>query len=134
MRMLSQMILLRFAALMRLKFGLLALVATTFVIIVLLFSSLNIKELMLSTLLGEATVYASCYSESGFHSIVVGMTVPDLQSIVGQPIKRAPWGEHGEVWFYTDQRSATDNFWRRVVIIDPQTHRVTMVIKDFWID
>ena len=85
-------------------------------------------------LLGEATVYAKGYSDRRFRSISVGMTTADVLSVMGPPLRRAPWGDHPQVWFYTDQRGITDNFWRRWLFVDPKDDRVVMIIDDFWVD
>jgi outer membrane protein assembly factor BamE (lipoprotein component of BamABCDE complex) len=94
----------------------------------------NIKDLMKSLLLGEATVYANGFSDYKFRSIKVGMKTADLLSFMGPPLKRAPWGSFPEVWFYTDQRTITDNFWRRWLVVDANAGEVVMIIDDFWDD
>ena len=89
---------------------------------------------MMSIFVGEATVYAKGFSESKFRSIKVGMKTADLLSIIGPPLKRAPWGSLPEVWYYTDQKTITDNFWRRWVVVDTNAGEVVTIIDDFWDD
>jgi outer membrane protein assembly factor BamE (lipoprotein component of BamABCDE complex) len=119
------------------KFVLLAFASTVVISGILLTTVIlnkNIKDLMKSLLLGEATVYANGFSDYKFRSIKVGMKTADLRSVMGPPLKRAPWGSFPEVWFYTDQRTITDNFWRRWVVVDANAGEVVMIIDDFWDD
>jgi outer membrane protein assembly factor BamE (lipoprotein component of BamABCDE complex) len=109
-------------------------IATLLVFLVCIIFGSGIKDLMISAYLGHDTVYAKGFSESKFRSVKVGMKTEDLLSVLGPPLKRAPWGSLPEVWQYTDQRSITDNFWRRWVVIDLNTDSVTAIFDDFWED
>jgi hypothetical protein len=84
--------------------------------------------------LGEATVYAKGYSENRFRSIWVGMPMADVFSVMGPPLKWAPWGDYPRVWFYSDQETITDNFWRKWIVVDPKNDRVDVIVDDFWVD
>jgi hypothetical protein len=109
-------------------------IISAIIVIVCILLSNNIRDLVMSVFLGEATVYAKGFSESKFRCIKVGMRAEDLQAVMGPPLKRSPWGPFPEVWLYTNQRTITDNFWRRWVVVDDKAHKVAMIIDDFWED
>ena len=92
------------------------------------------RERLISLYFGEETVYTEGYSESRFRSIRPGMATADVLSVMGPPLRRARWGGYPQVWFYSDQKTITDNFWRRWVIVDDRINRVASIVDDFWID
>jgi outer membrane protein assembly factor BamE (lipoprotein component of BamABCDE complex) len=94
----------------------------------------TVRERLISLYLGEVTVYTERYSESRFRSISPGMSMTDVLSVMGPPLRRAPWGGYPQVWFYSDQKTITDNFWRRWVIVDTRKDRVATIVDDFWIE
>jgi outer membrane protein assembly factor BamE (lipoprotein component of BamABCDE complex) len=103
-------------------------------VLIVVLATLNVGESLRVWLLGEATVYAEGYSERRFASIKVGTTTAEILSILGPPLRRGEWGDDPQVWFYTDQRTVTDNFWRRWLVLDPAGDRVAEIIADFWVD
>jgi outer membrane protein assembly factor BamE (lipoprotein component of BamABCDE complex) len=95
---------------------------------------LDIGDRLRARFYGEATAYANGYREQGFRSIKVGMTSAQVISIMGPPLGRGPWGDLPEVWFYTQNKTLTDNFWRRWVVVDTTQDRVAEIIDDFWVE
>ncbi len=82
----------------------------------------------ISALEGHLTVYAKGYCESKFRSLRVGMTVRQVEDIMGPPLKRGQWmvpagngpitpgeGILDDLWYYTDGGKARGNYWRREV-------------------
>jgi hypothetical protein len=111
------------------------LILVLFVAILTLVSlQLDIGDLIRARLLGEATAYANGYTECGFRSIKVGMTTAEVNSTLGPPLGRGPWEDLPEVWFYTQNKTITDNFWRRWVVVDAREDRVAEIIDDFWVE
>jgi hypothetical protein len=92
----------------------------------------RIDELLWAARLGESTVYAKGYTLSRLRSIRIGMTAAEVGAIMGPPLRQGPWGGLPVVWFYSDQKTGEDNFWRRWVVFDKG--RVVEVINDFWMD
>jgi hypothetical protein len=92
----------------------------------------RIDELLWAARLGESTVYAKGYTLRRLRSIRIGMTGAEVEVIMGPPLRQGPWGGLPVVWFYSDQKTVEDNFWRRWVVFD--NGRVVEVINDFWID
>ena len=103
-------------------------------LMVFVFFGPYIRDLTLAIFLGEATVYAKSFSESRFRSLKTGMKAADVMRVMGPPLKQTPWGQFPQVWLYTDQRTITDNFWRRWVAVDVNTDKVVLIISDFWDD
>jgi outer membrane protein assembly factor BamE (lipoprotein component of BamABCDE complex) len=103
-------------------------------ILTLVAVQLDIGDRLRARFLGEATAYANGYTEHGFRSIKVGMTMAQVNSILGPPLGRGPWGDLPQVWFYTQNKTGTDNFWRRWVVVDTTQDRVAEIIDDFWVD
>jgi hypothetical protein len=82
----------------------------------------------ISALKGHFTVYAEGYSESKFRSLRVGMTVRQVEDIMGPPLERGTWivpsgggpVTHWEstvdlLWYYTRAGKASGNYWQREV-------------------
>jgi outer membrane protein assembly factor BamE (lipoprotein component of BamABCDE complex) len=111
-----------------------ALLLIMFIIVISAIVQSYATDIIKSRLFGEATIYAKGYTDRRFRSISVGMTAADVLSVMGQPLRRGPWEDYQQVWFYTDQRTATDNFWRKWLSIDTRNDRVIMIIDDFWVD
>jgi len=83
----------------------------------------------ISALEGHFTVYAKGYSESKFRSLRVGMTVRQVEDIMGPPLERALWtvpsgggplatsgGIVDDLWCYTRAGKARGNYWRSEVM------------------
>ncbi len=77
---------------------------------------------------GEYTVYAGGYSESKFRSLRAGMTVRQVEEIMGPPLDRGRWmdsdaagpttageGIPQDIWYYTRAGKARGDYWRREV-------------------
>ena len=114
--------------------GLRLIVALAVALLTAVMATLNVGESLRARFFGDATVYAEGFSERKFASVKVGATTAEVLSIMGPPLRRAPFGDAPLVWFYTDQRTSTDNFWRRWVVLDPTGKRVAEIITDFWVD
>ena len=82
----------------------------------------------ISALEGRSTVYAKKYSESKFRSLRVGMTVRQVEDIMGPPLETGHWqvpsgsgpttpgdGPLDDLWYYTRAGKALGNYWRREV-------------------
>jgi hypothetical protein len=89
-------------------------------------------QLLMSAFLGESTVYARRYSESKFRSVRVGMTVRQVEAILGPPLRRGRCYAFDDVSEYSDQRTVTENFRRRWVVW--RAGEVERVINDFFAD
>ncbi len=111
-----------------------AMIVLAVALLTIVVANLNIRESLIAWLLGEETVYAEGYSERKFASIKVGATTAEVLSIMGPPLRRGAWGDSPQVWFYTNQRTATDNYWRRWLVFDTAGERVVEIIADFWVD
>src|SRR4051794_20083777 len=73
-------------------------------------------QLLAAMLHGHSTVYARGYNESRFRTIRIGMTVSQVERLVGCPLERMqPWWSVGDdLWLYTWKRSGS--FRRRWVV------------------
>lgn len=83
----------------------------------------------ISALEWHFTVYAKGYSESRFRSLRVGMTVREVEDIMGPPLATGKWqvpdgrggpvtagqGELDNLWYYTRAGKVRGNLWRREV-------------------
>jgi hypothetical protein len=74
----------------------------------------------ISNLAGHFTVYANGYHESNFRSIREGMTVREVEDILGTPLKRIQWqvgcpGEPDDAWHYARSGKSNGNYWKREV-------------------
>ena len=83
---------------------------------------------------GMGTVYSENYDETKFQSLHAGMTLKEVEAIMGKPLKIVSWKvpTTGEVWKYSDQPNIISNFWRRWV--EFQDGKVAEVIIDYWVD
>ena len=86
---------------------------------------------------GLGTIYSPQYSEARFKTLKAGMTTDEVESIIGQPLRKVPWRQFTtspdeEMWFYSSRRDETANYWRRAILV--QNGKVTDVIDDFWVD
>jgi hypothetical protein len=74
----------------------------------------DILKAGLAALDGEYTVYAEGYTEYGFRSIRVGMSIRQVEEIIGPPLEKAKWqvpsgsgpvtpgvGPVDDIWYYT---------------------------------
>ena len=65
------------------------------------------EGLVLGVLLGEDTVYAPRYSDSGFRHVVLGMSRSQVEALIGAPQRKWPTDEHtdhpdvGARWSYS---------------------------------
>jgi hypothetical protein len=84
--------------------------------------------------LGFGTVYAPGYSESRFNSIRHGMTINDVEMMMGKPLKKMPGRLFGvdDVWAYSDRPNPRANYQRRWVVF--RNGIVIEKLKDFWVD
>ena len=81
------------------------------------------------------TVYSVDYNERRFGRIRVGMTTAEVESLVGQPLRKVPQLYAVPVvvnWMYTDGRPGWSNYWLREVFV--QEGKVVWVGKMYWID
>ena len=82
----------------------------------------------ISALEGHFTVYANGYSESRFRSLRAGMTVREVEDIMGSPLEKGKWqvpnrsgpttpgkGILDDIWYYSRAGKARGNYWRREV-------------------
>jgi hypothetical protein len=98
---------------------------------------------------GNFTVYAEGYSESNFHSIRAGMTVRQVEEIMGPPLVKGQWqvpdgigpSTPGEVplddiWYYTRAgkpvQEGTASHWRRAVLF--RNGVVWRTDRTYWLD
>jgi hypothetical protein len=69
-----------------------------------------------STILGDHTEYAPSYSASGFNRITTGMSVHEVEGLVGKPLEE--WtvpGEQGQrYWRWTKSRDGSHHYRYRV--------------------
>jgi len=93
--------------------------------------------LMSDPFLGFGTLYSERYSESRFNSLRVRMGLGEVERIAGPPLRKIPGNQHTgphdeEMWYYSDQPNDLANFHRRWV--EFEKGKVSVIIKDFWID
>lgn len=85
-------------------------------------------------LLGACTVYAPGFRPLQFHQVRPGMTVAELETLLGHPLqiedRRSPADD--QVWKYSDQAGITDDFYRKWVIV--KDGKVVKVFDDYWHD
>jgi hypothetical protein len=88
--------------------------------------------------MGYGTIYPKRYSESGFNSLVVGMTQDEVEAIMGPPLEKKAWlgaaypvagGE--ENWIYSEPSNDGD-YWRRWVIF--RDGKVLAIVKIWYLD
>jgi hypothetical protein len=94
----------------------------------------DILAAALGALDGHYTVYAEGYSESRFRSIGVGMTVRQVEEIMGPPLEKGQWqvpsgsgpvtvgvGPLDDIWYYTrggkHVQQGTASHWTRAVLL-----------------
>ena len=79
---------------------------------------------------GHFTVYADGYSESRFRSLRAGMTVREVEDIMGPPLTKGQWqvpdgsglttpgeGVLDDIWYYSRAGKARGSYWRRDVCV-----------------
>ena len=82
----------------------------------------------ISALGGHFTVYADGYSESRFRSLRPGMTVRQVEAIMGSPLEKGKWqvpegpgpttpgeGDLNDIWYYSRAGKSRGNYWRSEV-------------------
>jgi hypothetical protein len=74
----------------------------------------------ISAIEGELTVYTIGYKEFKFRSLRVGMTVSQVEDIMGPPLARSEWARipgnpEGDVWSYTRPYKPHGDYWTRGV-------------------
>lgn len=80
----------------------------------------------------EDTMWASGYFEEGFSSIKNGMTMVEVQQILGSPL-RACEGFPPCNWWYSRQKTGVDSYDRRWIGFDANG-RVTEIRREFFVD
>jgi SmpA / OmlA family len=86
-----------------------------------------------------ATVYAPGYDESQFRRVRIGMTSKEVESILGDPLRKDStsaqrWGPY-ENWIYSEpppHGTIGDNYWRRWVMFDDG--KVVAIVDDYYED
>ena len=81
------------------------------------------------------TVYSANYSEGRFGRIQEGMTTNEVESLVGQPLRKVPqlYGvPETALWMYSVKRHGGGDYWLRNVYF--QSNKVVNVAKMYWID
>jgi hypothetical protein len=103
----------------------------------------------LGALGGHYTVYAEGYSEAKFRSIRVGMTVRQVEEIMGPPLVKGEWqvpngsgpvtpgvGSLDDIWYYTrggkQVKQGTASHWRRAVLL--RNGVVCGTDSTYWLD
>jgi hypothetical protein len=91
-------------------------------------------DLIVSLIAGHDTVYSKGYSEARFKRIRVGMTPDQVVALIGQPLAkhRTNTWNRDEIWMFSDQRTGTDNFWCRLVVIE--AGKVSGIESSFMVD
>jgi hypothetical protein len=84
------------------------------------------------------TRFAPGFSETRFSKIRQGMTQPDVQRLLGEPLRKWPWSLWGpsrsdEFWDYSLPASNVWNYHRRAVIFDPE-QKVFLVDRSYYCD
>lgn len=92
----------------------------------------GVVMMLLKWAAGVETVYAPGFNESRFQQIRPGMSASEVETWLGKPLKKLPWGEGRSAWWYSVGASSTSDHWRRWVIIE--NDRVDLVISDYWYD
>jgi hypothetical protein len=109
----------------------------------------DILAAALGALDGEYTVYAEGYSEYRFRSIRVGMSIRQVEEIVGPPLGKGQWqvpsgsgpvtpgvGPMDVIWYYTrggrHVPGRTPCYWQRAVRFRSDT--VWEIDSTYWLD
>jgi hypothetical protein len=104
---------------------------------------LDIPAWAISSLAGHSTAYAEGYSEARFRSIRPGMTLRQVEELMGDPLNREQWLDFDReemldfdkgkpsiyIWYYTEAGRPTSNHWRKQVWF--RDGRVTMTVSDY---
>ena len=91
--------------------------------------SIDLLFAEISALEGHLTVYAQGYREPKFRTLRVGMTVRQVEEIMGAPLEQGQWqvpdgrggpvtvgeGELDDSWYYTRAGKVRGNYWLREV-------------------
>ena len=109
----------------------------------------DILAAALGALDGEYTVYAKGYSEHRFRSIRVGMSIRQVEEIMGPPLEKGRWqvrsgsgpvtpgvGPLDDIWYYTrggkHVPGRTASYWRRAVLF--RNGIVWGMDSTYWLD
>ncbi len=106
---------------------------------------LDILLWALSSLAGHSTVYAEGYEESKFRSIGLGMTIRQVEDIMGTPLEKGRWfvsdgggpvtpgiGVLDDIWHYTQAGKTRGNYWQRQVYF--RDGRVYKLDRTYYVD
>jgi hypothetical protein len=79
------------------------------------------------------TIYSKDYDETKFRSLRAGMSASEIESIMGQPLKKVPMsGDNHELWYYSDQINVLSSYWRRWVYV--RQGKATEIVNEYWVD
>jgi hypothetical protein len=89
------------------------------------------------------TIYSERYSEDAFNTVHPGMPREAVETILGPPLEKKPWKDYqvdgpytargsDECWIYSEQGSATSDYYRRWVIFG--RGRVLKTVSEFHLD
>jgi hypothetical protein len=86
---------------------------------------------------GLGTIYSQNYDETKFQRLREGMTAKQVEEIMGPPLKKVFTNQHMDahdegMWYYSNQRNATANFWRRWVLLEKG--KAKLIINDYRYD
>jgi hypothetical protein len=77
-----------------------------------------------------ATRYSPLYSEEKFRALQVGMTVSEMERIIGTPISKTEWEDGTVLWAYSDRKDDTCDFERRWVLV--RNGSIAAITNDYW--
>ena len=93
----------------------------------------QIGEVVLPLIYEEHTKYAAGYREEAFWSLTPGMSEQEVRQALGDPLSRRPIRDGRWVLYYSEQATATDNYWMRNLIMD-ERGRLLERRAEFYVD
>jgi outer membrane protein assembly factor BamE (lipoprotein component of BamABCDE complex) len=80
------------------------------------------------------TVYAARFKPHQFRRVVEGMSQGELIELLGTPLEKRKINSRQEYWYYSRAGSRFQNYWNFIVIVNPETGKVTGQVKEFYTD
>ena len=76
------------------------------------------------------TRYSAQYNEGKFNSLRAGMSVQELERIMGPPLRKIPQTDGDVLWAYSDRPDVTCSYWQRLVYI--RDDKIDTVVGGYW--
>jgi len=93
----------------------------------------DITDAALSFYFSQRTRYAAKYNEREFRKIVAGDSQQAVRRRLGEPLAVRVFPDGEIVWYYTEQKTGTDNYFVRNVLFD-RRGVVNRTYSEFYLD